>query len=160
MTVREPSPDDGWAPGPLLRLISDRRVAYLIVGGFNTVNGFVLFVIAHAVLGSSFAGYMAALLVSHVLAVLCAFVLHRRFVFKVRGHVLLDLARFEVVNLAALGMNAVLLPFFVEVIGLPVVVAQIVAGGLSVAGTYLGHLSFSFRRPDARDDDRTQVGQR
>lgn len=149
MAVTEPTSDPAvqeLPPGPLLRLVNDRRVAFVLVGGFNTVNGFVLFVLAHAVLGGGFPRYMAALLFSHVVAVLCAFVLHRRFVFKVRGHVWLDLARFEMVNLAALGVNAVLLPFFVEVAGLPVVLAQLVAGGLSVFGTYFGHLLFSFRR--------------
>ena len=67
---------------------------------------------------------MASLLISHVIGVLCAFVLHRRFVFRVRGHVWLDLARFWSVNLAALGVNAVLLPLFVELAGLPVILAQ------------------------------------
>jgi putative flippase GtrA len=146
MTVTEPAPEESWAPGPLLRLIRDRRVAYLVVGCFNTANAFFLFVVAQLLLGSSFAGYMGALLISHVIGVLCAFVLHRRFVFRVRGHVWLDLARFEVVNLAALGLNAVLLPLFVEVVGLPVVAAQVVAGALAVVGTYFGHLLFSFRR--------------
>ena len=90
---------------------------------------------------------MTSLLISHVLGVLCAFVLHRRFVFRVRGHVWLDLARFEVVNLAALGLNAVLLPLLVEVAGLPVILAQVVAGGARGVGTYFAHLLFSFRRP-------------
>ena len=45
---------------------------------------------------------------------LCAFVLHRRFVFRVRGGVWLDLARFELVNLGALAANAVVLPILVE----------------------------------------------
>lgn len=151
VAVTEPVPDEDLQPGPLLRLISDRRVAYLIVGCFNTANAFVIFVVAQLLLGSSFWGYMASLLISHVLGVLCAFVLHRRFVFRVRGHVWLDLARFEVVNLAALGMNALLLPLFVEVAGLPVIVAQVVAGGLAVVGTYFGHLMFSFRRTPAQE---------
>ncbi len=146
MSVTEPVPDEALTPGPLLRLISDQRVAYLIVGAFNTVNGFVIFVAAQHVLGTSFPGYMTSLLISHVIGVLCAFVLHRRFVFRVRGHVWLDLARFEVVNLAALGTNAVLLPLFVEVAGLPVILAQFAAGGLTVIGTYFGHRMFSFRR--------------
>ena len=147
MAVTEPAPDESLAPGPLLRLVADRRVAYLIVGVFNTANAFLLFIVAQWILGDSFAGYMSSLLISHVLGVLCAFVLHRRFVFRVRGHVWLDLARFEVVNLAALGLNAVLLPLLVEVAGLPVILAQVVAGGLAVIGTYFGHLLFSFRRP-------------
>jgi putative flippase GtrA len=147
MAVTEPAPDGELTPGPLLRLISDRRVAYLIVGTFNTANAFFIFIVAHLLLGNGFWGYMTSLLISHVIGVLCAFVLHRRFVFRVRGHVWLDLARFESVNLAALGVNAVLLPLFVEVVGLPVIVAQVIAGALVVFGTYFAHLMFSFRRP-------------
>ncbi len=147
MAVTEPAPDGTLPAGPLLRLVSDQRIAFLIVGAFNTINGFVIFVIAHALLGSGFRDYMASLLISHVIAVLCAFGLHRRFVFKVTGQVWLDLARFELVNLAALGVNAVLLPLFVEVAGLPVIPSQVLAGGLAVVGTYFGHLLFSFRRP-------------
>jgi putative flippase GtrA len=148
MAVTEPAPDGTLPPGPLFRLISDQRVAFVIVGVFNTVNAFVIFVIAHHILGSGFRGYMLSLLISHVIAVMCAFTLHRRFVFRVRGHVWLDLARFELVNLAALGVNAVLLPLFVEVGGLPVIPSQVLAGGLAVIGTYFGHLLFSFRRPE------------
>jgi putative flippase GtrA len=148
MAVTEPAPDEALPPGPLLRLVSDQRVAYLIVGTFNTANAFFIFVVSHLILGDGFWRYMASLVISHVIGVLCAFVLHRRFVFRVRGHVWLDLARFELVNLAALGFNAVLLPLFVEVVGLPVIVAQVVAGGLAVIGTYFAHLLFSFRRPE------------
>jgi putative flippase GtrA len=147
MAVTEPAPDGELTPGPLLRLISDQRVAYLIVGTFNTANAFFIFIVAHLLLGNGFWRYMTSLLISHVIGVLCAFVLHRRFVFRVRGHVWLDLARFESVNLAALGVNAVLLPLFVEVVGLPVIVAQVIAGALVVFGTYFAHLMFSFRRP-------------
>lgn len=146
MAVTEPAPDASLPPGPLLRLISDRRVAFVVVGVFNTANAFVIFVVAHQILGDGFWRYMTSLLISHVIAVLCAFVLHRRFVFRVQGHVLLDLARFELVNLAALGVNALLLPLFVEAGGLPVVLAQVLAGGIAVLGTYFGHLLFSFRR--------------
>ena len=53
---------------------------------------------------------MAVLLCAHVASVLCAFVLYRTFVFRVHGHVLRDLARFEVVNLTSLGVNAVRFP--------------------------------------------------
>jgi hypothetical protein len=54
--------------------------------------------------------------ITHVVAVLFAFVMHRRFVFVfgVWGHVLRDLVRFESVYLTALGINAVALPVLVE----------------------------------------------
>lgn len=135
--------------GPLLRLIRDRRVAFLIVGGINTLIGLFWFVLFHELAGG-IVGYMATLALAHVCSVLCAFVLHRRFVFRVRGHVLLDLARFEVVNLGALAANAVLLPFFVEICHLPVIGAQLLATVVSVVTTYAGHRLFSFRRSHAQ----------
>lgn len=147
MAVSEPVPEETVAPGPLLRLVRDQRAAFLVVGAFNTANAFTVFVVAQHFLGNGFRGYMSSLAVSHVVAVLCAFVLHRRFVFKVHGHVWLDLARFELVNLGALGLNAVLLPLLVEYAGLGVIPAQCVATVISIASTYVAHRYFSFRRP-------------
>ena len=146
MASRRPDATQAPPPGPFLRLVSNQKVAFLCVGAFNTVNGYMLFVVAQRLTGDTFVGYMSALLVSHVIAVLCAFVLHRRLVFRVRGHVLLDLARFEMVNLGALGLNALLLPLFVEWVGLDVLIAQLAAGGIAVCCTYVAHRSFSFRR--------------
>lgn len=149
MAVTESSTTPGAPlPGLLLRLVRDQRVAFLIVGGINTAIGFGWFVLFHRIAGPS-VGYMGTLLMSHICAVLCAFVLHRRFVFKVRGHVLLDLARFELVNLGALGVNAILLPFFVEIVGLHVLVAQALATCVSIVSTFFGHMFFSFRRKSA-----------
>jgi putative flippase GtrA len=147
VAVTEPTPREALPAGPLLRLVRDQRVAFLIVGGFNTVNGFALFVLFHVLLGNGFAHYMTTLLLSHVVAVVIAFFLHRRFVFRVRGHLLVDALRFEAVNLGALGLNAVLLPLFVEVAGLDVIVAQLAAGVGVVVLTWFAHSQFSFRRP-------------
>lgn len=151
MAVIEPTPREQVPPGPILGLVRDQRVAFMIVGAFNTVNGFALFVLFHMLLGDGFVRYMATLLAAHVVAVMCAFVLHRRFVFRVRGHLLLDALRFEAVNLGALGLNAALLPLFVEVVNLDVIVAQLLAGVVVVLTSYVGHSLFSFRRPTSID---------
>ena len=149
MVVSEPAiPPDPPTAGPILRLVRDQRVAFVIVGGINTVVGFGWFVFYHELLGSRI-GYMGALICAHICAVLCAFVLHRRFVFKVTGHLLLDLARFEVVNLGALGFNLVMLPLLVEVVGMSAVPAQAVITVVTVIGSYVGHRLFSFRRSNS-----------
>ena len=131
--------------GPLLRLIKDRRVAFLVVGVINTVVGFSWFAIFELTVGRLW-GYMATLLFAHVASVLCAFVLYRRFVFRVRGHVWLDLARFESIYLVSLGINAVLLPLLVEVGGLVPIVAQALIVFVTTLVSYVGHSRFSFRR--------------
>jgi len=148
-------------PGLLLRLVRDQRVAFLLVGGINTVIGFGLFILFDLTLGrivderaGTVAGSLVTLACSHVLGVLCAFVLHRRFVFRVRGQVWKDLARFESVYLVALGINAVLLPVLVH-FGLNRIVAQgIITLGTTVL-SYVGHRYFSFRRPKETDEPTT-----
>lgn len=168
MVLPAPTGDDnesepGARPGLLLRLIRDQRVAFLIVGGINTVVGFGLFVGFDLTFGrmidksaGTVAGSLATLAFSHVFGVLCAFVLHRRFVFKVRGHVLKDLARFESVYLVALGINAVVLPVLVHV-GLNRIVAQAIITLASTVLSYVGHRHFSFRRPVASPDAAAEI---
>lgn len=130
------------------RLLADRRVRFLVAGGFNTAFGFGCFVFFQHTVGAH-RGYMWTLLLTHVTSVLFAFATHRSFVFRVSGSVLLDLWRFESVYLTALGINAVLLPALVELAGLPVLAAQAVITVLNVILTWLGHSRFSFRRTSA-----------
>ncbi len=134
------------APGPLLRLIRDQRVAFLIVGGINTVVGAVWFVLFLWLFPGGPVGYLGALLCSNTAAMLGAFILYRRFVFLVTGHVLRDLVRFELVNLSTLGANVAALPVLVEAFGWPVLLSQLVITGATVVYTWFAHRGFSFHR--------------
>ncbi|AZI59559.1 GtrA family protein [Nakamurella antarctica] len=131
-------------PGPLLRLIRDQRIAFLLVGGFNTAIGAFFFILFQLILGDS--RYLLVLLCAHICAVLCAFVLYRRFVFRVRGHLARDLARFELVNLTSLLINAALLTVAVSALTLPVLPSQLVITAGTMLISFFGHRGFSFRR--------------
>jgi putative flippase GtrA len=135
-------------PGPLFRLVKDQRVAFLIVGLMNTATGTGWFVVLLPFLGRV-VGYLGVLVCAHVAAVLCAFVLYRRFVFRVTGHVLRDLARFELVNLSVLGFNVATLPVLVELLGWPVLLSQLVIIVVAVVYSWFAHRGFSFRRSRA-----------
>ncbi|CAM3342563.1 GtrA family protein [Mycobacterium frederiksbergense] len=137
------------APGPLLRIIRDQRVAFLIVGGINTLVGTAWFFLFLKLLGPV-VGYMVVLLCAHIAAILCAFILYRRFVFRVTGHVWRDLVRFEMVNLSALGVNLVTLPILVEFLHWPVFPAQCAIVVVYTAMAWFGHRDFSFRRKPLR----------
>jgi putative flippase GtrA len=137
-------------PGPLLRLIRDQRVAFLVVGGLNTAIGTVWFVLFLWLLPRGAVGYLGALICAHIAAVLCAFVLYRTFVFRVRGHVLRDLARFELVNLTTLGFNLAMLSLLVEVLRWPVLPSQFAIVGVAVVYSWFAHRGFSFRRSSAK----------
>jgi putative flippase GtrA len=135
--------------GPLFRLVGDQRVAFLIVGGMNTAIGAVWFVLFLWLFPHGAVGYLGALVCAYFAAVLCAFVLYRRFVFRVTGHVLGDLARFGLVNLSALGFNFAMLPVLVEVLGWPVLASQFAIAGVTVVYSWFAHRGFSFRRGPA-----------
>lgn len=145
-------PPESAPPGPLIRLIRDQRVAFLVVGGINTVVGFAIFVACSVTVGhfvdrrfGTVAGSLVTVGVAHVLSVLFAFVMHRRLVFRVRGHVLRDLVRFESVYLTSFGINAVGLTLLVE-LGVHRIAAQAIIWVPTLLLNYLGHRYFSFRR--------------
>jgi putative flippase GtrA len=145
-------PSESAPPGPLIRLFNDQRVAFLVVGGINTVVGFAIFVACSVSVGHLVehrVGRVGAALVTvgiaHVLSVLFAFAMHRRFVFRVQGHVLRDLVRFWSVYLTALGINIVVLPVVVE-LGLHRISAQAIFIAFTTLLSYFGHRHFSFRR--------------
>lgn len=140
-------------PGLILRLIKDQRVAFLLVGATNTGVGFLLFVFFDLTVGqwldvavNETIGSLGVLFCSHVIGVLFAFVLYRKFVFKVKGHVWRDLARFESVYLVSIGINAVVLPILVN-LGWNRILAQLSILIVTTLISYFGHKGFSFKRP-------------
>jgi putative flippase GtrA len=153
-------PPESAPPGPLIRLVHDQRVAFLVVGAINTVIGFAIFIASSETAGQfvdhrfgKVAGSVVTVAITHVGSVLCAFVMHRRFVFHVRGHVLRDLVRFWSVYLAAGAINFVALPVLVE-FGLHRIPAQVIIVAFNTLLSYFGHRHFSFRRAaaDAQDE--------
>ena len=142
----EAGPPDNTSPPPgwLLRVVRDQRVAFLAVGGFNTAFGYLLFAMLLLLLGHRL--YLVALVCAYVVSVLSAFVLYRFLVFRVRGHVLRDLWRFVTVYLFALAVNFVTLPLLVELVHVPVLVAQAMIVLVTSVMSWMGHKHYSFRR--------------
>jgi putative flippase GtrA len=138
------------APWGLIRAMWDRReVRFLVVGGLNTILGLILFAAAHVALGDH-VPYLLLLGPTYGIGVPIAFTTQRVFVFRAHGgNVLGDFARYTLVQLTSIGLNALLLVLFVEVISAPVLVAQALTLGVIIVVTYFGHLLFSFRRHHA-----------
>jgi len=148
-------------PGLLFRLVRDQRVAFLLVGGFNTAVGFGLFVVFDLTVGhfvdsvsNRVFGSLATLACAHIVAVLVAFVMYRRFVFRVKGHVWRDLLRFQAVYLVSTGINAVVLPILVQ-LGMNRILAQLLFLVVTVLISYFGHKNFSFRRSEKDNANET-----
>jgi len=125
--------------------VREQGLRFVLVGALNTAFGFVLFaLLLHLV--DDRVHYLVVLFVATIGAVLFAFAGYRTFVFRVRGNLLKDLARFSLVYVVALAVNSVCLPLLVEVGGVPVLPAQAGFVVVTVVASFLAHRSFSFRR--------------
>jgi len=126
-------------------LLADQRVRFLLVGGVNTIVGYGLFSLVQLLAGR-YISYIGSLLIAHALASVLAFVLYRRWVFRVQGTPVADFLRFQVVYLVPLAANVVALPLLVAVAGWNVYLAQATIVVVSTVVSFLGHRFFSFRR--------------
>jgi putative flippase GtrA len=128
-------------------LFADERVRFLVVGGINTIVGYALFALLQLTVGQTI-GYLGSLYGSYVLAVTLAFVLHRRFTFRVEGtgNRFVDFVRFASVYVVSLAANTVVLPLLVEFARLDPLVAQAISVVVTTVVSYFGHKYFSFRR--------------
>lgn len=129
------------------RLVRDQRIRFLAVGVTNTIVGYAVF---SALTVWAFAGiplgYLLSLVVSYAVSITLAFWLYRTFVFPVKGRILSDFAKFVGVYIVSIALNAVLLPLFVEIVGLNPLVAQAISLVLTTLISYFGHKYVSFRR--------------
>jgi putative flippase GtrA len=142
-------PGIGGPLGLVRALLEDKRVRFLLNGGANALMAFGVFVLFQHLFTGRW-DYLWAVVATHVVTVLIGFASHRRLVFGVRGQVLHDLWRFELVHLTNLGVNAALLTFAVETLHLPVVLSQGCLIVVSACYSWLGHSRFSFRRSAPR----------
>lgn len=131
----------------LTRVLADQRVGFLIVGATNTLVGFATFsALTLWVFRDVRLGYLLSLGISYAIGISLAFVLYRRFVFKVRGNFVRDFARFTSVYLVAIAVNAASLPLLVEVLTVPPLIAQAVILLATTLLSFFGHQRFSFKR--------------
>ncbi len=135
-------------PGPLLNLIRDQRVAFVLVGGANTVLSTLLFIALDLLFGRNVPSPVV-LSTAWIISLVAVFFVYRKLVFRVSGHVWLDLGRFALVNLTSLLVNMALLYVASDLLGAPRIPAQVAITGGTVFINYFGHKYFSFRRKDS-----------
>jgi putative flippase GtrA len=136
-------------PGPLMKIIKDQRVAFLIVGGANTGFSTGLFIVL--ALAFERAPSFVLLSASWLVSLVAVFFVYRKLVFRVSGHVWLDLGRFALVNLTSLLVNVGLLSLFADLLKFPRIPSQLVITAVSVLISYFGHRYFSFQRKASRE---------
>ncbi|WP_427117780.1 GtrA family protein [Pseudarthrobacter scleromae] len=127
-----------------MKIVKDQRVAFLLVGGANTAFSTGLFIAL--ALAFEQAPSFILLSTSWLVSLVTVFFVYRKLVFRVSGHLWLDLGRFALVNLTSLLVNVCLLSFFADFLNFPRIPTQLAITAISVVISYFGHRHFSFRR--------------
>lgn len=131
-----------------------QKIRFLLVGVWNTLFGYVVFLLLNELctlfLSPRYVAYMTASVLGNVLAITNAFFFHKHFTFQSKesgAGALREYCRFAGTNLFTFLLGLILLPLFVEVLGMTLPVAAAVIILVCTAFSYLGHSRFSFPPP-------------
>lgn len=125
--------------------MSQRPLRFLIVGGINTAFGLAIYPALLFALGPFGIGYMGALLVAQAVSLAFAYTTQKLWVFRTRGDVVREFARFGSFYLGIYAANWLALPFLVEVAHLRPWVAQLGFAIVTVIGSWFWHTRLTFR---------------
>ena len=127
-------------------------LAYLVVGGWNTLFGYGVFALLYYLLHETL--HVDVILVcSYAIGVANNYVLYRRLVFRSKGRVLRELPRFSLVYVITLAVNLVVLPLALRTLPLSAYVVQAVFTAVVVVASYLANRYFSFAGGRQAHDD-------
>lgn len=130
----------------------DTKFRFLLVGAWNTIFGYMAFVLLNSLFSHWFSAgplsYMLAMVLGNVVSILNAFIFHKYITFRSPTGglaMVVELARFSSTYLFTFLLSLLLLPLFVEIVGF----STRTAGALVILActviSYLGHSRFSFR---------------
>ena len=120
------------------------KLQYLLVGVWNTMFGYGVFVALYYWTARFNLHYEAVLILSQIINVTSAYILYKKFVFRTKGNFFQEYCRFCTFYWLSFAANLVLLPFLVEVLRQEPMLSQ----GLLIAGTamasYFWHTNYTF----------------
>ena len=124
-----------------------QKLLYLIVGGWNTLFGYLAFAAAYWLLVENLGvPYWLAFIASYAVATLNAYWGYKLVVFRTRDKFLKEFPRFAIVYVVALGVNLVVFPWLTSTLGLNPYLSQAIFTVALVVCTYVVNKRFSFRQ--------------
>lgn len=134
-----------------LWLDHQKKVRFLLVGLWNTVFGYLVFIgldsLFTGLFSRRYVAYMSAAVFSNILAIINAYIFHKYITFrsKVRGlGIISEFFRFSTTYLVTFILGLLLLPLSVEILNIAPKIAAALLILLFTGISYLGHMKFSF----------------
>jgi len=125
-------------------LAHEEKLRYLLVGGWNTLFGYVAFVALYYLVPFH---YMIIVIISNIVAITNAYLCYKFLVFRTRGHYLREYLKFYVVYGTSMIMGITMLSLLVELLRLHPVAAQTIIVPVGIVISFIGHKYFSFSKP-------------
>jgi len=125
-------------------------VKFLLVGAWNTVFGYLVYYAAlqaiSALRVSVNHAYLWAMGVAQVVGTINAYISHRKITFSESAseNRINEFVKFSLIYILTFGIALILMPFFVEVLGVKAEITGIIVIIISTIVSYLGHSRFSF----------------
>jgi putative flippase GtrA len=119
-------------------------IAFVLVGGWNTLFGYAVFALLYYVLKAHLPVDLI-LVLSYAISIANAYVGYRFVVFRSTGSLKRELPRFTAVYGVTLAANLIVLPLALRVLPWSAYVVQGLFTVVIVAVSYFGHKYFSFR---------------
>ena len=121
-----------------------QKLHYLLIGGWNTVFGYGVFIALYYGTARFNIHYVVVLVLSQVINVTSAYFLYKRFVFKTKGNIIREYCRFCTFYWLSFAANLILLPASVELFGLNPVISQGLLIAVTAVTSYLWHANYTF----------------
>ena len=129
------------------------KVRFVFVGIWNTIFGYLIFVVCDYLFERFFSpryiAYMSAAVISSILSITNSYIFHKYITFKspVSGKSIpIEFARFVSTYLVSIILGLLLLPVFVEVLGIEPRISAALLIPVTTIISYIGHSRFSFRK--------------
>lgn len=122
----------------------DQRVRFILVGGYNTVLAYAIFCMLEIFLQEDLY-YLWVLCIAHFISVFNSFVNLRFFVFRSQGLFVHEYIKTNLVYLAYLALNSLLLYILKDIVHIEIFRSQIICVIILNVLFYFVHKNFSFK---------------
>lgn len=125
----------------------EKKLRFLIAGGLNTVIGLSVYPILYYFLEPLGVGYIQVLLLAQIICITFSFISNKYFVFKTKGNIKKEYAKFFMFYGLYLVLNLICLPFLVEAIQISPIISQTFFSIAIIISSYFWHNFITFKRP-------------
>ena len=135
-------------PSSLQLLITrhEKKLRFLIVGGVNTLVGLLVYPLLYLFLEPLGWGYIQVLLLAQVICITFSFISNKYFVFKKKGNIHKEYAKFFLFYGFYLVLNLLCLPLLVEKVGISPIISQTLFSIAIIVSSYFWHNFITFKK--------------